>query len=99
MKLPISTITINERQRIDLGNLSDLESMGDPRVGQILPIIVDKNNILCDGRRRIARALQLGWTEIEVFVRENEDDDYTKQLVELYADIGRKDRTWQERCL
>ncbi len=99
MKIPISAITINERQRLDLGDLSDLYTMADPRIGQICPIVCDRHGNLIDGRRRLAKAQQLGWTEIEVHTREGDDDDYAKQIMELYADIGRKDRTWQERCL
>ncbi len=99
MQLPISSIIINERQRLDLGDLSDLNTMADSQVGQILPIVVDNANNLLDGRRRLAKATALGWTHIEVHVRQRDDNAYTKQLIELYADIGRKDRTWQERCL
>lgn len=98
MLLPINTIIIGERQRIDLGDLSDLDSMSDPEVGQILPIIIDLNNVLTDGRRRLAKAVQLGWTHVRVEVQENLSE-LSKQKKELFADIGRKDRTWQEKCI
>jgi len=101
MKLPLNKINIGQRQRIDLGDLSDLESMADKDIGLILPIIVHKTLTgyeLVDGRRRLEKATQLGWAEVEV----TEKDLLTpvqKQKMELLADIGRKNRTWQEVCV
>ena len=102
MKLPIALIKIGVRQRIELGDLTDLDSMSDPQVGQIQPIVVrrleDSSFELVAGRRRLAKATELGWTEVEVWVRE---DMTTKQkeLAEFFEDFARKDRTWQENCL
>ncbi len=101
MKLKITDIIIGERQRIDLGDLSDLESMSDPSINQILPIVVHKTlngYELADGRRRLAKATALNWTEIECVEKENLSE-VQKQQMELFADIGRKDRTWQEKCI
>lgn len=98
MKIPITQIIIGERQRIDLGDLTDLDSMSDPEVGQILPIIIDANNNLVDGRRRLAKATQLGWQEVRV-ERQDVTSELAKQKKELFADVGRKDRTWQEKCI
>lgn len=91
-----SDIIIGERQRVDLGDLSDLDSMSDPEVGQILPIIIDQNRLLIDGRRRLAKAVLLNWPSVRVEVQEP-NSEISKQKKELFADIGRKDRTWQER--
>jgi ParB-like chromosome segregation protein Spo0J len=93
-----SDIIIGERQRIDLGDLSDLDSMSDPEVGQILPIIIDQNRLLIDGRRRLAKAVELNWTQVRVEVQEP-GSEISKQKKELFADIGRKDRTWQEKVI
>lgn len=101
MKLPLNSIIIGDRQRLDLGDLTDLDSMSDKEVGQIQPIVVHKiltGFELVDGRRRLAKATQLGWSEIEC----SEKDQLTpsqKNKMELFADIGRKDRTWQEIAL
>jgi hypothetical protein len=101
MKLPLSSVLIGKRQRLDIGDLADLDTMSDPLVGQIAPIIVHKTPAgyeLVDGRRRIAKAVALGWTEIDAYERDAMTG-VQKQLHELFADIGRKDRTWQEKCL
>lgn len=98
MQLKITDIIIGERQRIDLGDLSDLDSMSDPDVGQILPIIIDQHNVLTDGRRRLAKAVSLGWTHVRVEIQDN-ISELSKQKKELFADVGRKDRTWQEKCI
>jgi hypothetical protein len=101
MKIPLNQIIIGVRQRLDLGDLTDLDSMSDPEIRQIQPITVHKTLQgieLIDGRRRLAKAEQLGWKDIDAY----EKDQLTpvqKQKVELFADIARKDRTWQEICL
>ena len=73
MKLALKDIIIGERQRLDLGDLSDLESMAEEDVGQIAPIIVHKTlqgYELVDGRRRLAKASLIGWTHVEVIERD-----------------------------
>jgi hypothetical protein len=101
MKLALKDIIIGERQRLDLGDLSDLESMAEEDVGQIAPIIVHKTlqgYELVDGRRRLAKASLIGWTHVEVIERDTLTT-IQKQKMELLADIGRKDRGWQDVCL
>lgn len=101
MKLPLSQIIIGERQRIDLGDLTDLDSMADSDIGQINPITVHKTLMgyeLVDGRRRLAKAEKLGWTSIECFEKD-QLTEVQKQKMELLADIGRKNRSWQETCI
>jgi ParB-like chromosome segregation protein Spo0J len=101
MKIPITKINIGDRQRIELGDLSDLDSMADKDIGQIVPIIIHKTSSgyeLVEGRRRIAKAVQLGWTNIDAAEKDTLTP-YQKQLMELIADIARKERTWQEYCL
>lgn len=101
MKLKLDKIQIGERQRLDLGDLTDLDSMADIEVGQIQPIVVHKTLTsyeLVDGRRRLAKATQLGWSEVEVYEKDQMTESQ-KNKAELFADIGRKERTWQEVCL
>ena len=98
MKIQISNINIGTRQRLDLGDLTDLDSMADPNIGLIQSIGIDQNNNLLWGRRRLAKAVQLGWTEIEATVRPIEST-VNHNEIELYEDICRKDRTWQEEVL
>lgn len=105
MKIPIKDIQIGERQRVDLGDLSDLDSMRD--LGQLQAVGLRRLAIppgkptqweLVFGRRRIAKAVELGWTDIEA-----KDlghlSEVDKQEMELIEDIARKDRSWKEKCL
>ena len=66
MKLPLSDIVVPERQRRDLGDLHDLDSMADPTIGQLQAIGVNEKNELLWGGRRLAKARLLGWPDIEV---------------------------------
>lgn len=102
MKIPISHISIGERQRDakDLEDLNDLESMGDPEIGQLQPIGVHTTSggyELIWGRRRLAKAVSLGWDNIEA-VTLGHIPPTLKQEMELVEDIGRKDRSWQDKC-
>lgn len=99
MKTPIKDIIIGERQRMDIGDLSDLDSMSDPDVGQINPIVIDHGNRLIAGRRRLAKATALGWTEVETTYNDVALTEVAKQKVEFFEDIGRKDRSWAEKCV
>lgn len=101
MKLHPDNIIINERQRIDIGDISELcDSL--KRLGQIQAICVelhpDNTYHLIDGFRRLAAAKKLGWTEISCTEKQNLTE-LQRQEMELEADTKRKDRTWQERCL
>lgn len=97
MKIAIADIKIGPRQRIDLGDIPALaESM--KRLGQIHNIGINEHNILIWGRRRLAAATLLGWTDIEC-VQKSGITDLDEQTLELEEDIKRKDRTWQEETV
>ncbi len=97
MKIKLDSIKIGERQRLDLGDISELaDSMS--RLGQIHNIGVNHDGLLIWGRRRLEAARQLGWTELEATVRENLSL-VDEQEIELEEDIRRKSRTWQEEVI
>jgi ParB/RepB/Spo0J family partition protein len=101
MQIPIKDIIIGERQRLSLGDLTDLDSMSDPEVGLIQPIIVHKTlhgYELVAGRRRLAKATSLNWPTIEA-VEKDTLTPIQKNKMELFEDVGRTDRSWQDRCL
>lgn len=109
MKISIVEIQIGERQRIELGDpLNDLASIGDPEVGLINPITVEKLHEaglgdgykykLLAGRRRLEYHIRSGKTEIEATIR-GQSTELVRQKIELLEDIERKDRSWQEECL
>lgn len=101
MKIPIDKIIVGQRQRIDIGDLSDLETMAAPKIGQVVPIIVSKvldGYELIGGFRRLTKAKQLGWKEIEAWDKGTMTTGQ-KQIMEFIEDVGRKDRTWQEKAI
>lgn len=72
MQLPISAIAIGERVRKDMGDIDGLaESIG--RHGLLHPVVVDKDNTLVAGHRRIEAVKRLGWQEIPVTKLDVED--------------------------
>lgn len=96
-QLPIASIFVKDRQRIDLGDIDDLtESLRC--FGLIQPIVVNQQGQLIAGGRRLAAATKLGWTSIDICRRETLTQDELHML-ELEENIRRKDETWQERCL
>jgi hypothetical protein len=65
--IEISTIRVEDRHRVDVGDLRDLmESMRE--LGQLQPIVLTDDLKLIAGGRRLAAAQSLGWTQIEAKV-------------------------------
>jgi ParB-like chromosome segregation protein Spo0J len=103
MKLPLSQIKIGVRQRLNFSpeELVDLDTMADPEVGLIQPVIVHKEldgYELVAGRRRLAKAESLGWKEIDC-IDKGSITPSQKEKMELFEDIGRTGRDWQDVCL
>jgi DNA modification methylase len=94
MKLPIHEVRILERQRRDFGDIDDM-SNSLARFGLIEPIVVDQNNVLVAGHRRLLAAMQLGWPDIDV-VRREDLDDLSRAELELEENIRRKGLAWPE---
>jgi len=95
MKLKISDIVIEERQREDFGDLHQLAD-SIKELGQLVPIIVDKKNMqLIAGERRIQALRLLGRKEVEAVFQEDLTPIMRKKM-ELAENIIRKDLTWEE---
>lgn len=96
-KLPLSSIVVSDRQRSDLG---DIASLADSlrQHGLIQPIVVNQQNRLIAGGRRLAAATSLGWTEVDVVRKETLSED-DLGVLELEENIRRKDISWQERVI
>lgn len=94
MKIKISDITIAERVRVDVGDLSQLVDSMD-RLGLINPITVTVKNQLIAGYRRLQAAKRLGWEDIECTVTKPLSK---MELLRIEADenITRKDFTGGE---
>lgn len=97
--VPIASIKVSDRMRVDLGD-ETLNGLVDSlrEYGQLQPILVDADNNLIAGGRRYTAATKLGWTEIMVHQVDKLPDDVRAEM-ELEENIRRKDFTWQERCL
>jgi ParB family chromosome partitioning protein len=67
MQVPIEDIVVKKRVRKDMGDIASLaESM--KRFGQISPIVLNNNNILIAGQRRLEAARSLGWRTINAII-------------------------------
>jgi len=94
--LPISDIKVNDddRQRKDLTGIEDLMA-SITRIGQLNPIILDQDNNLIAGRRRLEALRRLGRTQAKVSIL-GDLDAGARQLVELDENLRRVDLPWQE---
>jgi hypothetical protein len=91
-KIPIDSVIITNRTRKDFGDIKSLaESIS--AVGLLQPIVINENNELIDGQRRIKACIQLGINEIPYFRVSLE------QIIlgEFHANSNRKDFTTSER--
>lgn len=95
--LPISQIIVEDRQRIDLGDIDALSS-SLTQYGLIQPIVVSQEKRLIAGGRRLAAARRLGWESIDVVFKETLTTDYLHEL-ELEENVRRHNFSWQEECL
>ena len=85
-----------ERYRQDMG---DIEGLADSfrRLKQILPIIINRNNELIDGGRRLAASILAG-TQVKC-VYDDAIDEYEMRELELEANLHRKDYSPAEYAL
>lgn len=97
-QIAISEIKVSrERFRPATGDIKGLAaSLDNPQFGQLQPIILDNNNELLDGFRRLTAAIALGWTTIG-YVRKDNIPELLAREIELETNIRREDMTWQER--
>ena len=89
MRIKISEIKVGNRIRTDTGDLTALkDSMR--RVGLLQPILIDPDNRLVAGYRRMQAAKQLGWESVEVRLVDVADKK-ERLLVEAEENTTRKD--------
>jgi len=96
-KIKISDINIGERVRSDYGDISALAA-SIQRYGLLHPVVIDENNNLIAGERRLKAHVKLGKKEIEVR-KFNELSEVDKKEIELEENIQRKELDWQELVL
>lgn len=96
--IPIDKIEIrrDERQRRELTGIAELaESLN--RLGQIHPILIDRDHVLIAGERRLTAAKHNGWTHISAQFSDEVEPHVLKEL-ELEENIRRVDISWQDQC-
>lgn len=93
MKIKIDDIIVgkNWSRTFGVGDVTELsESMSTH--GQITPIIIDADNNLVAGFRRLEAAKRLGWDEIEACVNDGDD-----KVINLIENMNRENLTlWEE---
>jgi len=94
MKIPIDSIIIGERFRKEYKDIPKLaESI--KRIGLIHPILIDQDNTLVAGGRRLRAYIYLDREEIEVTLQTNLTE-LDKRIIELEENVQRENLDWQE---
>lgn len=70
--LPVELITVGVRQRNDLGDIDELAASIED-LGLLHPVVVDQDNRLVAGGRRLAAVKSLGWKRIPARIIETEE--------------------------
>jgi ParB family chromosome partitioning protein len=96
VQIPVNDIVVKKRVRKEPGDIQALaESLR--RCGQISPVLINKNNVLVAGERRLLAARSLGWHTINAVITETAD---SLSLLELEAEenLQRRDFTAEEEA-
>ena len=96
-QIKIVEIKIEGRMRKMFGNIEELAGSLS-RFGLLNPVVIDGENNLVAGHRRILAAKHLGWDMI-TFRRLEQLDPVVRQEIELEENIRRKDLEWQEEVI
>jgi ParB-like chromosome segregation protein Spo0J len=95
MKVRLDAIIVGERRRQELGDIDGLAS-SIQRYGLLHPIVVDAEQRLIAGGRRLVACERLGWCEVET--RSLGDlSEAERREIELEENLRRKDLTEYER--
>lgn len=93
--IPTDSIQVPERQRTELGDISELAD-SISRYGQLHPIVCRRNNELVAGERRLRACKELQVPVRVVYI--DELDDHEVRAVELEENVRRLNMTWEERA-
>jgi ParB family chromosome partitioning protein len=94
MLIAPNSITFKKRIRRDLGDIEGLmESL--KKHGQLTPIIVNRNNELIAGFRRLQAAKRLGWKSIEAVILDRPSQQQ-KLEIEIEENVQRQDLSVEE---
>ncbi len=93
----LAQLAPSTRLREDYGDVAEL-ALSLTEKGQLQPIVINQDNVLIAGGRRVKAALSVGMTHLYAVYKETLDESHLREL-ELEENIRRKDMTWQERTL
>jgi ParB family chromosome partitioning protein len=94
MLIAPESIIVKKRIRRDLGDFEGLvESL--KKHGQLTPIIVNRNNELIAGYRRLQAAKRLGWQSIEAVILDRPLEQQ-KLEIEIEENVQRQDLSAEE---
>lgn len=92
--IPINSVTITNRIRKDLGDISALAA-NISELGLLSPILVNKQRQLLAGERRLTACRELGWTDIPAIIMDTADAE-RELAVEFAENRYRKDFNREE---
>ena len=92
--IPINSVTITNRIRKDLGDISALVA-NISELGLLSPILVNKQHQLLAGERRLTACRELGWTDIPAIIMDTADAE-RELAVEFAENRYRKDFNLEE---
>lgn len=92
--IPISSIIVGDRLRKNHGDIQSLAN-NIAELGLLSPIVVNEKYQLLAGERRLEACKLLGWTEVDVCVKQTADAEMDL-AVELAENINRKEFTREE---
>lgn len=96
MQIDIEKVIVKDRIRKDFGDIEELAE--DIRQnGLINPPVINKDNVLLAGERRLLACKALGWKEIEVRVMDTRDAEHELN-VEISENESRKEFSKAERA-
>lgn len=94
MEIQVASIIVGDRMRKAFDGIEELAS-SIMQHGQIEPVVIDENNVLIAGERRLRAHLLLKRETIKA-VYMKDLNELQKKEVELEENIQRKQFTWQE---
>ncbi|MCB1325400.1 MAG: ParB N-terminal domain-containing protein [Spirochaetales bacterium] len=94
MRIRVEDIRVRNRIRRDPGHLADLKDSMN-RLGLLQPILIDPQNNLVAGFRRLQSARELGWDTIEARIIDVEDKR-ERLIIEAEENTTRRDFTPEE---
>ena len=94
LTVPINSITVSTRIRKSVGDISTLAA-SIKELGLLSPVVINEDNELLAGERRLTACKSIGWTEIPVIVMSTKDAE-KKLSIEIAENEQRTGFTREE---